>query len=344
MLETLFASHPPIELLETVLTSPQAFPVESIEHKQLPLRQRFWKLPKGTPILPKEKESFSSLEGYLFNPYQWLLKYPAALKPSGILDISDSFLLYGTLAHDLAERLFRLPDALSMGHEDFDRWFTVNFTNLVSTEGVVLLMPGRGADLENFRQLVNRAMTELRQQLNKAGVVKVEPEIELTGDFAGGVIYGFADLVVTKADGKQAIVDLKWAGGKKYPDKLASNSHLQLGIYAELIRQRTDHWPEIAYFILSQSRLIAPNNHFFPDAQVVRKNKGLEDQNTPQLWEQFQNTWNWRKESGTAGVFELVIDKDDLEDGLTLWPEDGLAPEVLNQNYNETLILAGLKE
>ena len=41
------------------------------------------------------------------------------------------------------------------------------------------------------------------------------------------------------------------------------------------------------------------------------------------------------------GQVELVLSEDDLKDGLTEWPEDGLAPEVLNQRYNDFLALAG---
>jgi hypothetical protein len=270
-----------------------------------------------------------------------LLKYPADLKPSGILDISDSFLLYGNLAHNLIERFYKLPDALAMDTAQFGQWFAANFPDIVATEGVVLLLQGRGADLENFREQLLRAMVQLRQHLMSAGVVSVEPELELTGHFRGGEIFGFADLVVTRNDGTKAIVDLKWAGGKKYPEKLATNSHLQLGIYAELLRQKTGAWPHLAYFILSQARLIAPDDRYFSDARIVRKKKGLENESTPQLWERFQNSWEWRNAQQEAGLIELVLADSDLKDGLTDWPADGLTPEVLNQSYNDHLALAG---
>jgi hypothetical protein len=202
-------------------------------------------------------------------------------------------------------------------------------------------MPGRGADLENFREQLRRAMLKLRSHLALAGVVKVEPEFTLDGQFKGGEMTGSADLVVTRADGSLAIVDLKWAGGTKYPKKLAANSHLQLGIYAELLRQKTGQWPHLAYFILSQARLLVPDDRYFADAKVVRKNKGLEDQGTPQLWERFQNTWEWRKALLDNGLFELIRSEDDIKDEMTEWPEDGLGAEALNQSYNDFLALAG---
>lgn len=342
MLETAFADAPPVESLEGLLeASKPSLPMQPITLRTLPARQRYWQLPAGTPIPRRGRDSFSSLESFLFNPYQWLLRYPADLKPSGILDISDSFLLYGNLAHNLIERFYQQADALAITDEQFVTWFKTNFPEIVATEGNVLLLQGRGADLERFREQLQLAMLLLRRHLATAGVVCVEAEQELSGHFRGGEIFGFADLVVTRADGTKAIVDLKWAGGKKYPEKLAANSHLQLGIYAELIRQKTGVWPHLAYFILSQARLIAPDDRFFGDAKVVRKNKGLEDESTPQLWARFENTWEWRKAHRDDGRFELILGESDIKDRSTDWPEDGLAPESLNPAYNDFLALAG---
>lgn len=340
MIETAFVESPPVQSLEQCLES-EGVAMQSIVHRPLPARERCWQLPVDTPIPRRGRDSFSSLESYLFNPYQWLLKYPAALRPSEILDVSDSFLRYGNLAHGLIEHFYRRPDALTMPDSDFAAWFDDNFTELVQAEGAVLLMPGRGADLDNFREQLRRAMRQLRGHLAKAGVTRVEPETQLVGHFEGGGIMGFADLVLTRADGGIAIVDLKWDGGTKYPKKLATNGHLQLAIYAELLRQKTGQWPHLAYFILRRARLIAPDDRYFPDAAVIPKNQGLEDQGTPQLWARFQSTWQWRKEMQDAGQFELILSEADLKDESTPWPDDGLAPEVLNQRYNDFLALAG---
>lgn len=342
MLESTFVNTPPVESLEALLESPEAgLPLEALPLRPLPSRQRWWQLPEGTPVPRRGRDSFSSLESFLFNPYQWLLRYPAELKPSGILDISDSFLLYGNLAHNLIERYYRQADALTMDDEHFNAWFAANFPSIIATEGNVLLLQGRGADLDRFREQLLRAMVQLRRHLAAAGVISVEPELELDGHFRGGEIFGFADLIVTKEDGTKAIVDLKWAGGKKYPEKLATNSHLQLGIYADLLRQKTGAWPHLAYFILSQARLIAPDDRFFGDAKVVRKKKGLDDESTPQLWARFENTWAWRKAQQDSGLFELILAEADIKDGLIAYPEDGLVPEVLNPAYNDFLALAG---
>lgn len=346
MVESLFGGHPPVVSLESVVT--QALGNHSaklpIENRPLPARARWWHLPENVTIPQREKESFSSLESYLFNPYQWLLRYPAKLKSSDILEVSDSFLLFGTLSHTLAERLFGEFDGLRMSQAAFEAWFPEQFAALIRAEGAVLEMPGRGTELETFRQQLKRALETLREQLVSAGVVEVCPEVELEGRFKGGEIGGFADLVVKRADGEVAIVDLKWAGGKKYPQKLEQNSHLQLAIYAELLRQKTGNLPHVAYFILSSQQLIANDDHFFPKARVIHRHKSVQAENLRHLWNRFEHSWAWRREQMRQGEVELILSEEDIKDGQTEWPEEGLKPEALNQSYNEVRLLAGWGE
>lgn len=327
------AAQPPVLDLEVCLTDP-THPAQP--HRPLPARQRWWSLPPGT--LPRrEQESYSSLESFLFNPYQWVLTYPAALRPSSILDVSDGFLLYGTLAHHLVERYVALEHALSMEDADFEAWFTPAFDQLIVGEGAVLLMPGRREDLTAFRRQLLNAMRQLRHQIKSAGVVKVESECVLSGQFVGGKIAGFGDLLLTKADGSQAIVDMKWAGGKKYPAKLQENRHLQLAIYGELLRQKTGVWPQLAYFILCSGELIATDRGFFPECRLVWKNKEVEEEGAAHLWARFIESWQWRRAQLDAGQIELVLDTP--EDSEV--PEAGLPAELLNQAYNNYLALAG---
>ena len=224
------------------------------------------------PLALPEKASFSSLNLLLFNPYQWLLQYGAKIQASKSLSLSDSFLLNGSLAHRLAEHFFSRTDALTMDAADFATWFSIHFPRVVREEGAVLLMEGRGADLSTLRHRVLRAMTQLRAHLANANVRVVTAEQALDGQFAGGALAGAADLVLTTEDGHRAIVDMKWAGGKKYPEQLKANRHLQLAIYAELLRQETNSLPSVAYFILESARLLTPDDRVFADSERVPAN------------------------------------------------------------------------
>lgn len=329
----------PVVPLEELIATPSPATVAT-SHAALPRRRRWWQLPADAPVASRGKDSFSSLELFAFNPYHWLLRYPAGLRPSRILSVSNDFLLLGNLAHALVERLYVRPDALSMGATDFDAWYGEAFDRLIDEEGAVLLMPGRRADLEGFRMRLARALKELREQIAKSGAVEVLPELELEGRYAGGELIGYADIVIRTKVGERALLDMKWGGYKKYPEKLRENRHLQLAVYAELLRQKYGAWPGVAYFILHNAMLVASDDHCFPGARVVEP---ASDEGTAQLWGRFLKTWQWRKEQVERGAFEVALESIEAPDNEAP-PADALALEYLNPDYNEYLTLAGWDE
>ena len=329
----------PVANLEDSLKKPIAG-MMPVAIQPLPKKKRFWQLPVGTQVPMLGKDSFSSLEKQVFNPYHWLLQYPANLRVSRILSVARDFLLFGNLAHDLIEDFFLQADALAFDGMAFEQWFDATFARLVEEEGAVLLMPGRRSDLEGFRIKLKRAVTEIRQYLANANVTKVVPEMHLEGIYSGGNLTGFADLVLEKGDGSRAVIDMKWSGAKKYSLKLKDNRHLQLAVYAELLRQEFTAWPVVGYFILDQGRLFTTDPDWFPSAEVVRRGT---DENTAQLWQRFLETWKWRQGQFKAGLFEVALEEiAETEDSIV--PDGALAMEYLNPAYNDYLALAGWEE
>ena len=330
---------PQVKTLESLLASgdESMVPVATVP---LPAARRWWQLPNEVSVPLRQQESFSSLELMLFNPYHWLLRYPAKLRPSRIVNLGGDFRMLGNLAHGLVERFFLHTDALAMSGAEFNAWFASAFAQIVDEEGALLRMPGRGADLENFRFRLHRSMERLREQIASAGVVKVIPEHEVSGHFTGGDLAGSADLVMQNARGEHAIVDMKWAGIKKFPEKLKKNRHLQLAIYAELLRQQAGSWPAVAYYILDRAELFAPDERIFPDAKTVASESG---ENTAQLWQRFLATWQWRVAQVKAGQFEIVMDGIAATDE-SAPPDDAMEMEVLNAAYNDYRSLAGWGE
>jgi hypothetical protein len=235
---------------------------------------------------------------------------------------------------------FNQKAPLSVSDGDFLAWFNTRFDQMVTEEGAVLLMPGRRSDLENFRIKLRESIRQLRLQLNAANIVEVQPEMELTGHFAGGEMLGYADLVLAKASGAKAIVDMKWSGAKKYPEKLKQNRQLQLAIYGELLRQKIGVWPVVAYYILDRGQLFAIDADYFPSAQTVHRTT---DEGTAHLWLRFVETWKWRQAQIKAGKFEVVLDGI-AEDDDSLAPDEGLPVEVLPPEYNDYLALAGWED
>lgn len=335
MIEAVIAD-PVIQALEQFLSMPSAG-TSVVSHQPLPAPKRWWQLPEGVVVPLRDKESFSSLELLLFNPYHWLLKYPAKLRPSGMVSMGGDFRMLGNLAHGLVERFFQHPNALRMTGPEFDSWFADGFMRLVSEEGAVLLMAGQGSELEGFRYRLHQSMTALRQQIEKAGIEAVSPEKELKGQFIGGELSGYADLVMQTGTEEAAIVDMKWSGAKKYPEKFRHNRHLQLAIYAELHRQTQGAWPAVAYYILDKARFFAPDRSCFPDVEAVPSISG---ENTAQLWLRFVDTWKWRTGQIAAGAIEVALDSIPTTDE-SVPPDSALAMENLNEAYNDYRALAG---
>lgn len=326
------------ELEPLLLQSDPELGIRKIARKPLPARRRWWTLPAGSVPLQAGRFSFTSLDQYLNNPAQWVLGYAAALKPSRLLSVADLFTLSGSVGHRVVERLFSRDDALSMSDESLVRWIPGVLEEIVLSEAAIFLLPEHRARMRHLRDVVLRTVVELRRHVREAGAVRVGVERPLEGSFRGGQLMGYADLVLTFGTGEQAIVDLKWSGGRKYPDKLASNRHLQLVIYGGLLEQGTGKWPRYAYYLLEAARMLTHDREVFARAQVSAPQ---EPQTLPQLWKRFEKTWDWRNAQLRDGRIELVFDDIETDD---VQPDGLLEIETLSPQYNPYLNLSGWAE
>lgn len=337
MIEALIPS-PKIESIEDVALSNAR--LEPLPVRPLPALRRWWRLPAGS-IPRRAKESHSSVAIFLDNPYHWVLRYPAALMLSRSLDIADGPRLYGLLAHRIVERFFKETDWLSLSDEEMSAWYERVFREVVDEEGAVLRLPGKQAELMRCHFNVARALVKLRQHLREACIVKVDTERRLGGHFTGGEIGGSADLVVTREDGCMGVIDMKWSGEDRYPMRLKNNTHLQLAIYGELIRQECNTWPELGYFILSTARLFTQTNNFFPGGVSVADESDIRN---AMLWHAFNESWKWRDAQLREGLVEVVMPGTEHDDD-SRPPETGMPIDrklaQKNAEYNDYITLAG---
>lgn len=154
--------HPLWQMINAVAKAPKVLSLEAflssggeafapVSPQPLPAPQRWWcSVAPHVQVNLRPKESFSSLEKLLFNPYQWLLQYPAKLQPSRTIGLGGDFRILGNLAHKLVEQYFLHPHALSMEAAPFDTWFASSFDALVDQEGAILKSPGRGRTWRGF--------------------------------------------------------------------------------------------------------------------------------------------------------------------------------------------------
>ncbi|WP_205700367.1 PD-(D/E)XK nuclease family protein [Crenobacter intestini] len=343
MIEMMFdakARPAPLQL-EQCLTD-DALP--GVAARPLPKARRWLQLPEGIRPGKRAKESYSSLEPFLFNPSLWVLRYSAKLRKSALLDVMDGPRLYGTLSHTLIERYVTTPAALEMDASTLERWYLQTFEQLLDERGAVLRMEGRRADLESLREKLFRGLRQLQSHLVSADVVRVEPEAALSGHFDGGELGGFSDLLLTRRDGRQAVVDMKWSGLRWYSEKLQNNRHLQLLMYGELLRQRTGHWPDFAFFLISDAALVATDREFFPQASLAHQAAAAAGENPAALWQRFLTSWRWRRAQLDAGLIEVVLPEtaEDAEPHPDFpLPEDGIELEELKADYNDYRALTG---
>jgi len=130
---------------------------------------------------------------------------------------------------------------------------------------------------------------------------------------------------------------MKWAGANSNQDRLAKNRHLQLAFYAEMLRQETGAQPQVSYFILEESLLLAPDTGFFPKARAVQSGS---TEAMPPLWERFVKAWEWRRSQINEGKIEVAIEGIEPTPE-SVGPPDALEPEELREAYNEYRWLAG---
>src|SRR3546814_14158749 len=111
-----------------------------------------------------------------------------------------------------------------MSDEALLRWIPAVLEEIVLSEAAIFLLPEHRARLRHLRDVVLLTTVELRKHVREAGAEKVEVERPLEGRFCGGPLMGYAALVLTFRTGEQVIVDMKWSGRKKSPEKLDNNS------------------------------------------------------------------------------------------------------------------------
>ena len=328
---------PVIESVEDTLTAaPVPGRTSTIPFRPLPARRRWWQIPAGAIHGWDRAASYSSLEQFLHNPYQWSLNYPAQLKSSALLDLPGEFQLLGSLAHRTVEQLYRHPEALTWSAARVQQWFDTACDRIIAEEGAVLLMRGQRARREAFRLRFRRSLAALHELLLAAGTRLVEPEAELDGETPLGRLRGSSDLLLTLGDGARAVIDMKWAGNKKYREKLKDQTHIQLAIYARLVEQNSSRWPSVAYFILSDPELLTTAEGVFPDVTPIR----VEGTSTALLWERLSTTWAWRRKQIESGLVEVVFEDIEATDASAA-PEGALPIEALDERYNPFLTLAG---
>ena len=304
-------------------------PIVSLTRCPLPGIRRWWKLAEGRHLGPRDLESFSSAQKYIFSPYDWVLNYKAKLRPRVLFrnKIANTSRQNGNLLHRLIELLFA-PSAnvrwVSSSQTEIERWVGDEWVKLLPAEAANLLLPGNRAAADRALENAKRAIWALITQLRAASVVKTTVNLcPPRAQFIGGALHGFIDLLVENTAGSNAVIDMKYGGLKQRREELENNRQLQLAVYGYLVAQ-SGKWPESAFFILTSRTLLAQTRRFFPEPVLVTPTSALAGLET--CWQEFERVWTWRRALLDRGWIELTVAGAKATDGTG--PESDASPPI----------------
>jgi ATP-dependent helicase/nuclease subunit B len=310
-----------------------------LESRELPPKIRWWHLAEEIEIPPRKSESYTSLDAYVNSPYQWLLRHVARIRPSSLAMISDGNQLKGTLAHRLYEEfLVENSNILAIDLDAIPQWVDDHVYTMLQKEGAVLLETGRQAECEQFVSVVQDSLKTLVEHLQQANVIQVEMELQQEGSFVGGDLNGSIDILATRKDGTEAIVDIKWGGRSYRRNALLDGSYLQLATYAQLRRNnKGKSSPSLSYFIVSDSHMLNLNHNYFPTAENIVSD---EQEDWLPYWKEFEATWKWRKDQFDKGQIEVTVTDTEPTDE-SVPDEDCLAIPDKSDSFNDYEVITG---
>jgi hypothetical protein len=349
-LTSLFAGFAEVRIDDALLidTGARSIPALEIPTAPLPLKplprpKRWWELPKGTRIAPRETESYSSLNKLIYFPHEWVLNYAAHLRPGRAADLASGNLLYGRLAHRLFENFFTThPNGPREGERMIRKWLDARLPELIAQEGALLCEPGMGVERERVTAILSNAFTRLLEHLRSAGIERAVAEHETDAAFDDVRLRGAIDLVLNDRKGREIVLDVKWSGEAFRGDELAECRYLQLATYAYMRKGAAGAttWPYHAYFIVSTGNVLANDTSVFPDAAVFSPEK---DENIAAIWARLRETYLWRRAQIATGQIEVNAEGTERD----LWsaaPADALDTNIDPDPFDDYTWLTGWED
>ncbi|WP_426989885.1 PD-(D/E)XK nuclease family protein [Pseudarthrobacter sp. Y6] len=237
------------------------------------------------PALVPKRISYSQLSTLLGCSFAWALKHKAHLRVPDAAGVPAGNQMLGILAHKVVEVLHGELQPL---HRSVPEAAEVSAVvgRLLPQLASELLLPGQLHRLAGVRATIEATVMTFFQQLQRGGVVLQEMEKEFSKDLTltvGGSqltvsVAGRADAVGIDAQGRTAVVDLKWSNTEKYlREDVQRGEALQLALYQWALND-TDVPPDFpaAYFLLKQGTFASAHPEFGAALQPV--------QDTPELW------------------------------------------------------------
>ena len=232
----------------------------------------------------RERSSASELSDRLACPLKWVLNYQARISPSAIASLPDSFLLKGTFCHSILHLVFgdagMIPDAEAAAGA-----IGRAFDERLPFDAAPLAQPMRIVERQRLRDSLCSAARVLVNSLQAGGYRIQGFEVEVSGSVHGRELIGSIDCLAARDDGREAVIDFKYGGGKKYNDLIQDGRAVQLATYAYGRSQQAASgmgFPAVAYLVIEDARIISPHCD-----RLVGAAGGIQARGIATVWEAF---------------------------------------------------------
>ncbi len=311
-----------------------SLPSLHVPRRALPRPKRWWRLPSGAHLSPRDRESFTSLNRFLNHPFLWVLEYKAAVRPGFTARLADDNLLLGSLAHRLIAEAASDRSLVGAGVDAIRDALGARMDTVLAAEGSALLLAGRGADRRKLLDRSARGAHILLETVGRGGWTILGFEHPLTSPFADGELDGRLDVALEGPDGRRAVIDIKWGSRRYRVQELEENTALQLALYGHLLARDGTPWPTGAYLVLDPPSLLSVDGDAFPGALRVPTTAG-----TPSdLWNTVEPTWRWRRAQLDRGWIEMTAGTRADDDSS---PPDGCRLTEVECRFNDYASLTG---
>ena len=246
-----------------------------------PLRP-VWDIPAKL-LSDRETVSASELEDRLACPLKWTLNYQAKLRSSEIASLPDEFRLRGNFFHKILERVFGGGGVLPT-EDDAAQLVEQAFDERLPLDAAPLAQPEKRVESLRLKNELVKATRLFVRTLTAGGYQSVKIEDPVEGSAFGKELRGSIDCLASADDGREAVVDFKYAGRKKFYDMIANGKSVQLATYAFSKRGASGTFPAVAYLVLSDGTIYTPTGSPLagvPTAELV------DGPSTEDVWNKF---------------------------------------------------------
>ena len=257
------------------------------------------------PVMWLERESFSSLEKLLQDPFDYLMKYPLLFQDISNTDIKLST-TSGNVAHETIEYLFttdRNDESLIAFSE---KHYEEALHRALLRKGALLLLPEYHLDKARLTYQLRKCVKNLAQivEENNLHVLSCEQKEDEQLDFKEKIfIKGYIDMVLQDETGGQVVFDLKWTSKKdKFQTVLKKNRALQLAIYEAMLKKHSGESSSVrtAYFVMPQGKLFSIDT--FSGANIEQIQRSSQDD----VMEQLRKGYTKRRSEINNGIIETA--------------------------------------